>query len=124
MIRGILFKSYADPRIKIFRNSVNQGPTYAFNKVIFDLALGKYIAIHHSDDVWELNKLQVQVDFLDAHQDIGAVFTNAQPIDERGVPLIDKNHFYYSIFSQPNRSRHEWLRYFFSSGNALCHPSI
>jgi GT2 family glycosyltransferase len=119
-----IIQSYTDSRIRAFKNSKNEGPCFGFNKAVFELSRGGYVAIHHSDDAWELNKLQVQVDFLDAHQNIGAVFTNAQPIDERGVPLIDKDHFYYSIFSQPNRTRHEWLRYFFLQGNALCHPSV
>ena len=109
-----IIQSYFDPRIKAFRNSANQGPTYAFNKVIFELAQGEYIAIHHSDDVWELSKLQKQVDFLEANLDIGAVFSNAQAIDERGAPLTDSTHFYHNIFSQPNRSRYEWLRFFSS----------
>ena len=119
-----LIKSYSDQRIRAFRNPQNQGPTFGVNKAIFEIALGKYIAIHHSDDVWELDKLKKQVDFLEGNADIGAVFSNAQPINERGEPLTDTAHFYYNIFNQPNRSRHEWLRFFFLNGNALCHPSI
>lgn len=119
-----IIQSYSDLRIQPFRNSQNKGPLFGINKAIFEVARGKYIAIHHSDDVWELNKLAKQVDFLEANESIGAVFSNAQPIDQRGIPLTDQTHFYYNIFSQPNRSRHEWLRYFFLTGNALCHPSL
>jgi hypothetical protein len=64
------------------------------------------------------------VSFLDNHPEIGAVFTNAMIIGEQGAPIEDKTHFYYNIFSQPNRSRYEWLNFFFYQGNALCHPSI
>ncbi|NLT19129.1 MAG: hypothetical protein GXY10_06995, partial [Clostridiales bacterium] len=80
--------------------------------------------IHHSDDVWEADKLEKQVAFLDANPEIAAVFTHASIIDEDGNPFGNKDHFYYSVFDQPNRSRYEWLRYFFYHGNALCHPSI
>jgi hypothetical protein len=45
-------------------------------------------------------------------------------IGEQGEPFEDKTHFYHSIFNQPNRSRHEWLNFFFYHGNALCHPSV
>ncbi|MGZ8173666.1 MULTISPECIES: glycosyltransferase [Methylobacter] len=119
-----IIQSYSDQRIQAFQNPQNQGPVFGVNKAIFEVASGEYIAIHHSDDIWELDKLAKQVAFLAAHSEVGAVFSNAQPIDQRGMPLTDQTHFYYDIFSQPNRSRHEWLRYFFLKGNALCHPSI
>jgi glycosyltransferase involved in cell wall biosynthesis len=119
-----IIQSYNDPRIQVFQNSQNQGPVYGINKAIFEIASGEYIAIHHSDDAWELDKLEKQLEFLDANPNTGAVFSNVQPIDQRGVLLTDQTHHYYSIFSQPNRSRYEWLRHFFLKGNALCHPSI
>src|SRR5206468_12755719 len=80
--------------------------------------------IHHSDDAWEPEKLERQVAFLDGHPEIGAVFTNALAIDEVGSPLLDRTHFLFNIFDQPNRTRHEWLRFFFTVSNALCHPSV
>jgi glycosyltransferase involved in cell wall biosynthesis len=119
-----IIQSYSDARIRAFRNSQNKGSVFGINKAIFEAARGEYIAIHHSDNVWELDKLATQINFLDANQGIGAVFSNAQAIDQRGIPLTDQTHFYYNLFSQPNRSRHEWLRHFFFNGNALCHPSI
>jgi GT2 family glycosyltransferase len=116
-----IITSYSDPRIQVFRNNSNRGVDFSGRG---PQAVGEYIAIHHSDDVWEPEKLQKQVDFLDAHPEIGAVFTHAQIIGEDGKPLEDKTHFYYKIFDQPNRSRHEWLNFFFYNGNALCHPSV
>ena len=119
-----IIESIEDSRIKAIRNETNQGPTYGVNKAIFAIAQGKYIAIHHSDDLWEINKLQKQVDFLESNTEFGAVFTNALIIEESGNPMVDENHFYFKIFSQPKRNRFEWLNYFFVHGNALCHPSV
>src|SRR5450759_1118655 len=82
-----LINQYSDPRINAFRKEVNKGPVEGVNKAISAVALGEYIAIHHSDDVWELDKLEKQVAFLDAHLDIGAVFTNALTIAEDSSPL-------------------------------------
>jgi hypothetical protein len=59
--------------------------------------------------------------FLDAHSEIGAVFTNALAITEAGSPLLDE-HFYFDIFDPADRTRHEWLRVF-QPGNA-CHPGV
>lgn len=119
-----LIKQYSDPRIKAFRSERQGEDVDLLNEAISELVAGEYIAIHHSDDVWELDKLGKQVGFLDANPEIGAVFTNAVAIGEDSSPLSDEAHFYFNVFSQPNRTRHEWLRFFFSSGNALCHPSV
>lgn len=120
-----VINQYADSRIKTFRNDENKGGiAYGVNKAISEVATGKYIAIHHSDDVWELDKLEKQVAFLDTHPDIGAVFTNVRAIGEDSTPLNNPEHFYFNIFDQPNRTRHEWLNHFFYKGNALCHPSV
>jgi glycosyltransferase involved in cell wall biosynthesis len=116
--------SYSDSRIKAFRNEVTMRGIYGINKSISEIATGEYIAIHHSDDVWELDKLEKQFAFLGAHPEIGAAFTNALAIAEDGSFLADEKHYYSNIFDQPNRTRHEWLRFFFSHGNALCHPSV
>lgn len=118
-----VISSYADPRIRAFRNAVNMGGAVEINRVISEAASTAYIAMHHSDDIWELDKLEKEVALLDAHPEIGAVFSNALAIGEDSSPLIDRQHFYSDVFNQPNRSRHEWLRHFFFRGNALCHPS-
>ena len=120
-----IITSYSDPRIRAFRNDINMGGAGGnIRKAIAEAETGEYIAIHHSDDIWEAQKLEKQVAFLDAHPGIGAVFTWVQIIDENGEPFKDTLHFYYKVFDQPNRSRHEWLNYFFFKGNALCHPSV
>ncbi len=118
-----IISEYTDSRIQSFRNPLNQ--TKVMNKVISTISdKYEYIAIHHSDDIWESEKLEKQVAFMEERPEIGAVFTRATAMDEQGLPLKDTSHFYHSIFDQPNRSRHEWLRYFFMHQNALCHPSV
>ena len=119
-----LISQYSDQRIKSYRNERNIGGVAGVNRAISELASGELIAIHHSDDVWEPDKLEKQVAFLDARPEMGAVFSDAIAIGEDGALLADGDHFYSSIFSQPNRTRHEWLRFFFGRGNALCHPSV
>ena len=119
-----IINSYSDPRIKTFRNDETRRGIYGINKAIAEIASGKYIAIHHSDDVWEPEKLEKQVTFLDEHPEFGAVFTHLLAIDEDSNPLNDPEHVYSNVFNQPNRTRHEWLNYFFYHGNALCHPSV
>jgi O-antigen biosynthesis protein len=119
-----IITSYSDERIHAFRNHTNQ--VEYFYKAISDMTQGlsEYIAIHHSDDVWEPKKLEKQVAYLDKNPDIGAVFSWAKFINEEGELFEDETHPYYKLFEQPNRTRHEWLNHFFYKGNALCHPSL
>ena len=56
-----LINQYTDPRISAFRSERPGEVVGRLNKAISELASGEYIAIHHSDDAWGLNKLQVQV---------------------------------------------------------------
>ena len=119
-----IIQDYSDPRIKAFKNSTNQNDKQSVISRLLEISTGEYIAIHHSDNKWLPEKLECQVEFLDSHPEISAVFTHAAIIDENDQPLTDQTNFFFNIFEQPNRTRHEWLHYFFYHGNALCHPSI
>ena len=55
--------SYPDGRIQSFRNEVQKRAAFGVNKAISEIAAGEYIAIHHSDDIWEPQKLEKQVAF-------------------------------------------------------------
>ena len=119
-----IITSYSDGRIKPFRNDIHKRALWGMNKAISEIAAGEYIAIHHSDDMWEPQKLENQVAFLDSHPEIGAVFSNALIINEYGELFENSSHVYNKIFDQPNRPRHAWLNHFFCQGNVLCHPSV
>ena len=124
-----IINSFKDVRIKLFRSEKTERGL--INKVLRSgMGSGGYVAIHHSDDVWEPTKLEKQVGILDANPKVGAVFCRAKIIDAEGNilkstggqnPTVDA---YMRIFCQENRSREEWLRHFFYHGNCLCHPSL
>lgn len=116
-----ILRGYRDPRIRLRRFERNR--QVSSRNEALSRARGELIAVLMSDDVWEPYKLERQVAFLDAHPEVGAVFSRAAIIGEDGRPFPDAGHFYISIFEQENRSRHEWLRRFFLDGNCLCHPS-
>jgi len=113
-----LINRYSDPRIKAFRNEVNKGSIEGMNKAISEVATGEYIAVHHSDDVWELEKLEKQVAYLEAHSEIGAVFTWVQIIDEHGTKSTG------DWFNQENKTQWQWLNQLFLGQNNLNHPSV
>ncbi len=115
--------AHRDPRIQLHRFAANRGVCVAMNNSIRQ-ASAPYVAMINSDDSFLAHKLETQLQFLEQHPDITASFTRVNAIDELGTQLGEDEHVYARIFDQPNRSRHEWLRTFFLSGNRLCHPSL
>ena len=64
-----VIKSYTDKRILIINNEKNMGLPYSLNKAI-EIAAGKYIARMDSDDIAVEDRLKIQVDYMEKHQDI------------------------------------------------------
>lgn len=84
---GKIIKEFAenDGRIKYIKNDANIGAAASRNKAI-DAAVGRYIAFLDGDDVWESQKLERQLSFMEAN---GSVFscTDYKKIDENSAPL-------------------------------------
>ncbi|MDY0036823.1 MAG: glycosyltransferase [Zoogloea oleivorans] len=113
-----VIESYSDPRIHAIRHERQLGPVLGARQAITELARGEYIAINHSDDAWEPEKLAMQCTLLDADPALGAVFTWVQIIDEHGRRLAN------DWFCRNNQTRWEWLRELFDEKNHLAHPSL
>ena len=113
---------FNDARIRLFNLPENQGESAATNHGIAQ-ARGELIAILHSDDVYVPEKLEKQVNFLDHHPEFDAILSHPEMIDSQGNLLPPKKTVLQTVFIQPNRSRFQWLNYFFSKGNCLCQPS-
>jgi hypothetical protein len=71
-----------DGRIRIYHQE-KKGLIYALNKGC-SLAGGKYIARMDADDVSLPNRLERQVNYLEAHPEIGILGTGIQYLDEAG----------------------------------------
>ncbi len=74
-----------DSRMKYHRQ-LNKGPSSARNKGI-ELAKGEYIAFLDSDDIYEYNKLQVQLEHMENNPDVIMSHTSYIAIDEKGNKL-------------------------------------
>jgi len=81
-----LIRSLKDPRIHYQRNSTNVGQFENVNRLI-RRARGEYIAIYHSDDLYEPRIVEKEVGFLEAHPEAGAVFALDRWIDHNGRVL-------------------------------------
>ena len=75
-----------DSRIVLMRNEENLGLEQSLNKGL-SVAKGEYFARQDADDVSLSNRLEQQIDFLDAHPAVGALGTAVELINERGICL-------------------------------------
>src|SRR5690606_30502052 len=86
---------------------------------------GNLIAVCNSDDIWIPSKLEQQLEFLIKDENIGAVFSDVEWIDDKDHPLTGADMAaFHAVFNQHNRSRFTWIRDLIEKGNCLCHPSV
>ena len=74
--------SEKDRRIKLLQNVNNKGVAFTRNKAI-DIANGKYIAFLDADDLWDNQKLEKQVKFMETNK-VLLSYTGYRKINEDG----------------------------------------
>ena len=103
-----------DDRVVYVKNEKNLKLTKTLNKWI-DLAKGKYIARQDDDDIWsDKEKLKIEVEFLEEHEDYGLVWTNCIIMDQ------DENEMY--SFNRPGTDKE--IRENMMVWNWIVHSSI
>ena len=65
-----ILRSLRDPRIVTYRNDLNLGIPKSLNRIL-SLARGRYVTRMDSDDISVANRFAGQVEFLNAHPEIG-----------------------------------------------------
>lgn len=118
-----IIREYAkrDPRIRTVFHEKNIG--HSGLKEELDHFAGEYVAILCGDDKWKEDKLEKQMEVMENHENIAACFTGVQAVDMDGKAYTG-GQAGAKAFKTGNRSRYEWLRYFFYNSNCLCHPSL
>ena len=74
----------SDERIRYIKNETNCGAAISRNRALRE-AKGKWIAFLDSDDLWEKEKLEKQIAFMETN-DYHFSYTNYIGIDERSLP--------------------------------------
>lgn len=87
-----ILDAYDDPRIVRYRGEKNVGLSNVLN-IGIELARGKYIARMDSDDISLPNRLQVQVDYLEAHPEIDLVSAGMQLFGDKDEIWVREQDF-------------------------------
>ena len=80
-----LLSKFDDKRIRVIVNEKNSGAALSRNKALKE-AKGKWIAFLDSDDLWEPNKLEKQINFM-KENNYHFSYTNYTEIDSDSNPL-------------------------------------
>jgi len=90
-----------DQRIRYYQNLQNIGFARNCNRLIEE-AKGEYVAIYHSDDMYDKTIIEKQKQFLDQHPEVAAVFTRHVLIDptDKVIKSAEKCGTDYIIFDQ------------------------
>ncbi|MDQ0839827.1 glycosyltransferase [Sphingomonas faeni] len=118
-----IIASVEDERVYHIPLSPNAGACNAMN-IAIARAKGDFIAVCNSDDIWEENKLTLQLDKLISMPSVAAIFSDVTWIDENDAQVIPSVVADIDQFRQENKSRQAWLRQIIESDNCLCHPSV
>jgi glycosyltransferase involved in cell wall biosynthesis len=80
-----IVESFADERIRYFRNPTNSGAAYSRNLALRQ-AKGRWIAFLDSDDIWTPDKLTKQIRFMEENH-YNFTYTKYSEIDEQSEDL-------------------------------------
>lgn len=103
------YKNVFPDKFVILQNKKNRGLTYTLNHCL-EYVNSEYVARMDADDISLPERLQIELEFLESHQDYSFVSCGVERFDETGVwsssldfdedPSV--NEFYYSsVFTHP-----------------------
>jgi len=102
-----------DSRVLILREEKRLGLPKALNKGL-SMAKGKYIARADADDIQALNRISLQIEFLESHPSIGIVASNVNYID------FDANIIKTRIFPETDQD----VRRYIHIRNPICNSVV
>jgi glycosyltransferase involved in cell wall biosynthesis len=90
-----IIRNFHDPRLTYIKNKQNIGLVGNENRCL-ELSKGDYIYIFHHDDIMLPDNLELKVNLLDEHPQVGFVHSNILLIDEKGEVVADNIWYEYS----------------------------
>jgi glycosyltransferase involved in cell wall biosynthesis len=88
-----IVESFGDPRVILHKHDLHfEHSEHNWNRCFAFMKNGEYSGIFHSDDVYSETMIKRQVDILDTHECVGAVFTVAHFINDNN-DIINTYHF-------------------------------
>lgn len=115
-----IINSIDDSRIELYEEKENK-QICAVTNIGMKKVRGEYFARIDSDDLWEKNKLEIQVEYLKEHPEHKICFTHVSIIDENDQ-VVDSD--LEKLYAVDYERQEEWLETFFFLGNCLPMTSV
>ena len=115
-----IINSIDDSRIELYEEKENK-QICAVTNIGMKKVRGEYFARIDSDDLWEKNKLELQVEYLKEHPEHKICFTHVSIIDENDQVVDSELEKLYAVDYE---RQEEWLETFFFLGNCLPMTSV
>lgn len=115
-----IINSIDDSRIELYEEKENK-QICAVTNIGMKKVRGEYFARSDSDDLWEKNKLEIQVEYLKEHPEHKICFTHVSIIDENDQ-VVDSD--LEKLYAVDYERQEEWLETFFFLGNCLPMTSV
>lgn len=103
-----------DKRIVVINNERNLGLAASLNKAI-ELSRGKYIARQDADDLSCSMRLEVQIAYALAHEEVDLIGSNNYLIDVNGEVVYE---------NKTHSQKKDFLKYLLNSGGIFTHGSV
>lgn len=85
---------------------------------------GEFVARLDSDDIWQPQKLEKQIQYMREHPEGSLCFTKLDIIDEKGRNINQDNPVLYDIYNGRQEGKKGWIRHFFYYGNTLIQSTL
>lgn len=115
-------ESISDQRIRKVYLKENMNVCNAGNLAL-KLAKGEYIALIGHDDIWNQDKLQKQIAFMEKEKDYAVCFSYCDLINERYEIVNEKYANLYNAFQANAETQETYLKKLIIDGNMFCAPT-
>ena len=115
-----IVKEFSDKRIHYVKNEINIGVFPNMNKA-FELSDSEYLIIFHDDDIMKPEFLRKETEILDKYDDVVAVASNVEMMDDDEKFLSEKN---FSITQNLFFEKYQFIETYFKSGLYLPCPTV
>jgi len=78
-----MISNWQDGRIRVLQTATNTGGPAAPRNLAVAKSQGEYIAILDQDDMWDADKLEKQLEFMEKHKEAGLLSSNLRVIGSR-----------------------------------------
>ncbi|MGO4943119.1 glycosyltransferase family 2 protein [Ruoffia tabacinasalis] len=100
----------------VYKYQQNKGPAAARNLGV-SVAKGQYIAFLDSDDLWENNKLEKQLSYIQSNEETDLILTDVTVVNE-------KNEFLFYHYNSVPLNKHELIIELFLGNIGMNTPTI